>query len=212
MAAETKNLSRFEPSYVGFYAPSVLALLVQHIAITFAALSLVRDRLQGVNELFHVSPVGAAETLIGKFLSYMLLTLALSLILTVLILRLLRVPFYGAVWPFVTMLGLEIGAALGWGFLISAISRRESQAVQLSMILLIASVFFSGFFLNLSGLRTEVLPLSYSLPVTYAIAGFQQIMLAGRLPSYWYFAALAGMAVGLNSVAWLLYRRQFRLT
>jgi len=53
----SQNIARFKPTYVGFYAPAVLALLVQHIAVTFAALSLVRDRTQGTNELFNVSPL-----------------------------------------------------------------------------------------------------------------------------------------------------------
>ncbi|MCZ7572303.1 MAG: ABC transporter permease [Ardenticatenaceae bacterium] len=211
LSSTTENISRFNPTYVGFYAPSVLALLIQHIAITFAALSLVRDRLQGVNELFQVSPVSPAEVLTGKFLSYLLLTLALGLVLTLLILRLLKVPLYGDPLLFVLVLGLEIAAALGWGFLISAVSQRESQAVQLSMIVLLAAVFFSGFFLNLSGLRREVLPISYALPVTYAIASLQQIMLAGRLPVAWHLAALGGLALLLTLLAWLIYRRQFRL-
>lgn len=211
LVAVTENISVFRPTYVGYYAPSVLALLVQHIAVTFAALSLVRDRIQGVNELFHVSPIGPAEALVGKFLSYMLLTLALSLILTLLILHLLDVPMYGNPLLFVVVLVLEIGASLGLGFFISAVSGRESQAVQLSMIALIASVLFSGFFLNLSGLRPEVLPISYSLPVTYGISSFQQIMLAGDAPPLWFYAALAGMAFVFNLAAWAIYRRQFRL-
>lgn len=211
LTSTTENISRFNPTYVGFYAPAVLALLVQHIAITFAALSLVRDRLQGVNELFQVSPVSPGEVLIGKFLSYLLLTLTLGLVLTVLILRLLKVPLYGDPLLFVLVLSLEIAAALGWGFLISAVSQRESQAVQLSMILLLAAVFFSGFFLNLSGLRRQVLPVSYSLPVTYTIASLQQIMLAGRAPVNWHLAALGGLALLLILLTWLLYRHQFRL-
>lgn len=211
LIAVTENISVFRPTYVGYYAPSVLALLVQHIAVTFAALSLVRDRLQGINEFFHVSPIGAAEALVGKFLSYMLLSLALSLILTHLILQLLDVPLYGNPLLFVIILVLEIGASLGLGFFISAVSGRESQAVQLSMIVLIASVLFSGFFLNLSGLRPEVLPISYSLPVTYGISSFQQIMLAGDAPPLWFYAALGGMSLLFNVAAWAVYRRQFRL-
>jgi ABC-2 type transport system permease protein len=206
-----ENISRFQPTYVGFYAPAVLALLIQHIAITFAALSLVRDRVQGTNEFFNVSPLSPGEALIGKFLSYVLMTLAIGLILTLLILKLLNIPLYGNPFQFLLLLILEIGASLGWGFLISAASQRESQAVQLSMILLLSSVFFSGFFLDLASLIRPLRFVSYSMPVTYAIAGFQQIMLAGRSPLEWHVEALAGLTVGLTFVAWLLYRRQFRL-
>jgi ABC-2 type transport system ATP-binding protein len=89
-------------------------------------------------------------------------------------------------------------SALGWGFLISALSQRESQAVQLSMILLLSSVFFSGFFLDLDSLIRPVRFVSYSMPVTYAIAGFQEIMLAGRAPIQWHLFALAGLAGGID--------------
>jgi len=208
----SENVARFKPTYVGFYAPAVLALLVQHIAVTFAALSLVRDRTQGTNEFFNVSPLSPGEALLGKFLSYVLLTLAIGLILTVLILYLLHIPLYGDPRYFVLMLVLEIGASLGWGFLISAAARQDSQAVQLAMILLLSSVFFSGFFLDLDGLVRPLRVISYMMPVTYAIASFQNIMLAGRIPLYWHIWALAGLTLFLTILAWLIYRRQFRLS
>jgi ABC-2 type transport system permease protein len=208
----TENISRFKPTYVGFYAPAVLALLIQHIAVTFAALSLVRDRTQGTNELFNVSPLSPSEALVGKFLSYVLMTLVIGLILTLLILNLLHIPLYGQPWLFLLVLLLEISASLGWGFLISAISQRESQAVQLSMILLLSSVFFSGFFLDLASLAPALHVVSFSMPVTYAIAGFQQIMLAGRTPAVSHLLALAGLSIGLTFLTWLLYRHQFRLS
>jgi ABC-2 type transport system permease protein len=208
----SQNTARFKPTYVGFYAPAVLALLVQHIAVTFAALSLVRDRTQGTNELFNVSPLSPGEALAGKFLAYVLLTLAIGLILTILILYLLHIPLYGDPWYFLLLLALEISASLAWGFLISAVSRQDSQAVQLAMILLLSSVFFSGFFLDLDGLVRPLRVISYVMPVTYAIAGFQNVMLAGRLPLLWHIWALAGLTVVLSFLAWLFYRHQFRLS
>ncbi len=207
----TENISLFEPTYVGYYAPAVLALLIQHVAVTFAALSLVRDRLQGTTELFRVSPLGPGQALLGKFLSYLLLTLAIGLLLALLMINGLGIPLFGDPWQFVLLLVLVVGASLAWGFFISSISPRESQAVQWAMILLLASVFFSGFFLDLAGLVPGLQAVSYSLPVTYGVAGFQRIMLAARPPEQWHLLALAGLTVVLMLLAWLIYRRQFRL-
>jgi len=207
----TENVSRFMPTYVGFYAPGVLALLIQHIAVTFAALSLVRDQLQGTIELFRVSPLGPFQALFGKFLSYLLLTLAIALILALLLIFGLGVPQYGDPWQFLLLIVLEICASLAWGFFISSISPRESQAVQWAMILLLTSVFFSGFFLDLAGLIPSLQAISYSLPVTYGIAGLQQIMLAAAVPEQWHYLALGGITLILMLLAWLIYRRQFRV-
>src|SRR5687767_4892917 len=55
-----------------FFAPAVIVLLLQHLSITFASLSIVRERRSGIIELFRVAPISAFETLIGKFLSYLL--------------------------------------------------------------------------------------------------------------------------------------------
>lgn len=211
LTSTTTNVSRFDPTYVGFYAPAVLALLIQHITVTFASLSLVRERVQGTIELFQVSPLSAAEVLTGKGLGYLLLTMALGLVLMLLLRYLLGVPIHGNPLDFVAVMVLEIVAALGWGFLISTLAQRESQAVQFSMLLLLASVFFSGFFLNISGIRPEVRPVSYALPVTYAIRQFQQIMLAGVPPARTDLLALAGMAAILLVASWFLYRRQTRM-
>lgn len=207
----TENLARFQVDYMRFYAPAVLALLLQHIAVTFAALSLVRDRLLGINELFQATPLHAGEALLGKFLSYMLITLGIVGLLTIAIVFLLRVPMVGEPWAFVLIAVLEIAVSLGWGFLISAVSKQESQAVQLTMIMLLTSVFFSGFFLPLPGLLAPVRVISYALPVTYAIIAFQEIMLAGALPPLWSFPALGGLAIVFMLAAWYLYRHHFRL-
>lgn len=206
----SENISLFEPNYVGFYAPAVLALLAQHIALTFAALSLVRERTQGSIEIFQVSPVRPMEVLIGKTLGYTLLTFALTLLLTVLLIYVLGVPLYGSAWQFLGILLLEILASIAWGLLLSALSGRESQAVQYSMLLLLASVFFSGFFLNLSGLIPEVRWVSTLLPVTYAIRNLQTIMLTGGPADVTDVLALGGMTILLIFVSWVLFRRQSR--
>ena len=48
-------------------------LLLQHIAVSLASLSMVRDRLLGAMELYRVAPVRPLEIILGKSLSYGLL-------------------------------------------------------------------------------------------------------------------------------------------
>ncbi len=67
--SDTKSLARVQPSLSDFFAPAVLALLLQHLAVTFAALSIVRERNVGTMELFRVSPLSAAEALLANTLA-----------------------------------------------------------------------------------------------------------------------------------------------
>lgn len=200
------NGAAYEP--VKFYAPSVLAMLIQHIAVTLGSLSLVRERLLGATEVFQVAPVSMRHLLIGKYLGYTLFIFAIAAALAGLMLA-LGVPFLGSPLDFVGLTLLVTLAALGIGFLISALSRSESQAVQLSMLVLLLSVFFSGFFLPLQSFWAPVRVLGYTLPLTHGIDGLLDVMLRGVQPSLFTWAGLGGIATVTFLAALLLERRLF---
>ncbi|HZG96273.1 MAG TPA: ABC transporter permease, partial [Mycobacteriales bacterium] len=56
-----------------WYAPAAIVLMLQQFGVAFGALSFVRERQLGIVEVFRVAPVGATETLIGKYLAYLLI-------------------------------------------------------------------------------------------------------------------------------------------
>ena len=58
-----------------------IALLLQHLAVTFAALSLVRDRELGLFELLRVGPLSSVEILVGKTIAYLLVGLVVGAVL-----------------------------------------------------------------------------------------------------------------------------------
>lgn len=208
--SESQNVSPITPDFVEFYAPAVIALLIQHIAVTLTALTLVRERLLGSVELFRVTPTGAGEIAVGKYLAYFFLTLLIGAALSAAMHWGLGVHILGGYQAFVFAAILLILASLSFGFFISAISNSESQAVQFSMLVLLASVFFSGFFLPLDSLVPYVRVVSYALPVTYGINALQSVMLRGEQPPYWVYGALVAMASVLFLLSSQLFRRQFR--
>lgn len=202
--------TNYKPTYITFYAPGVVALLLQHMAVTLASLSLVRENLLGSVELFRVAPVGSMQIIVGKYLGYTLFAGIIAALLTLGLYYGLGVPFVGnPIWYGVVVL-LLVWASLGVGFLISALSRSESQAVQLSMIALLGSVFFSGFFLPLANFTKYVRGVSYLLPVTHGVQGFQDVMLRGFLPSDLTLAWLGGIAAVCFVLAWELWRRNLK--
>lgn len=190
-----------------FFAPAVIALLLQHLAVTFAALSIVHERQDGTLELFRVSPISAAETLFGKYLSYLLFAGLLASILTLAVVYGLGVPMLGDWLSYSLSLTALIFTALGIGFVISLIARTDSEAVQYAMIVLLTSVFFSGAFLRLETLWRPIQLVSWSMPATYGILLLQNIMLRGFLPNANLLLGLTGFGLGLFLLAWLLLRR-----
>jgi ABC-2 type transport system permease protein len=205
--SEVQTISGLQIDLADYFVPAAIALLTQHLAVTFAALSIVREVREGAMELFRVSPLSAFETLIGKYLSYFVFESLLVTILTLLILFGLRVPLVGGWQNYVLVIATLIFTSLGLGFVLSLLAKTTSQAVQYAMIVLLASIFFTGFFLSLNYLWAPVRVVSWMLPATYAIDMLQNIMLRGNFVPGALLWSLLAMGVGFFIVAWLLLRR-----
>lgn len=208
--AETENLAPTEPDVLSFFGPAVFALVIQHLAVTLTALSLVRERLSGQMDRFRVAPVSSIELLTGKYIAYAALSLATTAIVGVLLVGVLGVPLLGGWQIFVGIVLLLTFASLGVGLLISLVADSEHQAVQLSMLVLLASVFFSGFVLPVSDFASWTQYLAYLLPVTHGIATLQQLMLRGVVIDTWMLAALAAIGIVLFAGSLFRLRRVLR--
>ena len=205
--AEETNVAPTAPATIAFFGPAVFALVLQHLAITLTALSLVRERLTGQMDRYRVSPLNSAELLIGKYVAYAFFSLVVSALVGGAMVAWLGVPNLGG-WPILAGIVLLLTfASLGLGILISLIADSERQAVQLSMLVLLASVFFSGFVLPVEDFIPAVRPVAYALPVTHGIATLQEAMLRGEVSSVWMLGALAGIGILLYVIALLRLRR-----
>ena len=205
--AEVRNIAPTQPQVLAYFGPAVLALILQHLAVTLVALALVRERTSGVIELFRVAPVNAWEVIAGKVLAYLLIGGAIAVVTVGLLVGAFKVPMLGDPVVLAAAIGLVLLASLGIGLLIAVVSDSERQAVQLSLLLLLASVFFSGFVLAISEFSEPVRVVAYTLPVTHGIQLMQDIMLRGGTTQTWQFAALVAIAVVTLVVSWFGLRR-----
>jgi ABC-2 type transport system permease protein len=210
--SETRPLGEGNPSLTDYFAPSVVVVLLQHLAVTIAALSIVKERRQGVMEVFRVSPLAAFELLLGKYLSFFIFAGVVALALTALVVFVLGVPIEGEVGLYVATLAGLVFASLGLGFLISLVSQTDSQAVQYTMIALLVSVFFSGFLVVLTAIIMPVRLVSWLVPATYGITLLQDVMLRGTFPRAELLAVLLAGGMGLFLLDWWLLRREMRVS
>ena len=207
MRADLRNWAPISPTVVAYFAPAVLALVLQHMAVTLTALSLVRERLSGVFDVFRVAPVRSFEILAGKYLAYAFFNLAIATAVSLLMVFGLGVPLLGEPRFFALVVGLLTFASLGLGLLISTLADSELQAVQLSMLVLLASVFFSGFVLPLEEFQPFARAFAYALPVTHGIQLMQDIMLRGGTYNTWELWALGVIGTVLFLATGLTLRR-----
>lgn len=207
--AEISNVAPSKPTIVQFFGTAVLALILQHMAATLIALSVVRERTTGLFELFRVSPITTAELVIGKLLAFGIFSSAIATATLLLLVGVFGVPLLGDPALLAGIVGLLVLASLGVGLLIAAVSDSERQAVQLSLLLLLASIFFSGFVLGIDEFSEPVRSLTAILPVTHGIQLIGDVMLRGEVDAT-HLGALAVLAVAFIGVSWLLLRQRLR--
>jgi len=205
--AELVNVAPSTPNVIAYFGPAVLALILQHLAVTLVALSLVRERTSGVIELFRISPISPWEVLAGKVLAFGVLGGAIASTTVTLLTLGFGIPILGDPGLLAGVIGLLLLASLGLGLVIAVVSDSERQVVQLSLLVLLASVFFSGFVLAIEEFSEPVRALAYLLPVTHGIQLIQDVMLRGTIDAQWQLGALGAIAAVTLVLAWLLLRR-----
>lgn len=205
------NLVPSEVSAVNFAAPVVVALLVQHVAVTLVALSVIRERTRGTVELFAVAPIRPSEIVLGKALSFSAMLAVLTVLLVLLTVLVLGVPLLGSLLLMALILALLAVVSLAIGFIIAALSSNEPQTVQLAMLTLLLAVFFGGLFVPVESLEMPVRAVSWIVPVTHAGAALRAVMLRGGsipLEAIWSLLLMAAVFIPL---AYLLTRRSYRV-
>lgn len=209
--SDTENLQRERVAISDFFAPAAIALLLQHMVLTFAAMSLVSDRARGVFELFQVGPIGAGRVLLGKFAAFTLVGAGVAALLIAGMRFGLGVPFRGdVVWVLLGTFALLL-SSIGLGTLISLISRSDTQAVQYALLALLAGLFFGGFFLDLDAYRYPAKALSWLMPVTYGTRIFRDVMLRGQEAAAIDFVGLGAITVAFVGLSWWLLHRRLRI-
>jgi ABC-2 type transport system permease protein len=209
-SVKTESVTGIELELTDFFTPAVIVLLLQHLFVTFAAMSIVQERRAGTMELFKTSPISSSEILLGKTLSFFSFGLVIAATITLLVVFVLGTPMLGSWMDYAIVVIVLLLTSLAVGFFISLISENDTQAVQFSMLLLLASIFFSGFFLDLRLMWEPMKAFSYILPATYGIQLMHNVMLRGLPLPTTVIGGLALIGLILFITDWLFLRRMMQ--
>jgi ABC-2 type transport system permease protein len=193
-----------------FFLPGVIGIVLQ-IATTFAtAMSLVRERERGTLEQLLVSPLSRWGLMLGKVVPYLVIGMVMAGILFLLMRWVFGVPIAGSVPALMLGTLFYVFCLLSLGLLISTRAENQMQALQMSMMFILPSVFFSGFIFPRETMPWIFYALSTAIPATYYIELERALILRGaELADFWFhLAMLAGMGVALFGLCALRFKRK----
>src|SRR5256886_8851332 len=169
-----------------FFVPGVIGVVLQ-IATTFAtAMSLVRERERGTLEQLMVSPLSRWGLMLGKLTPYLCIGMLMAAGLFAVMRYLFQVPIAGDVAGLMLATFLYVFALLSLGLLISTKAQNQIQALQMTMIFILPSVFFSGFIFPRETMPWIFYAIGSCLPATYYIELERAVVLRGAtLGDFW---------------------------
>ena len=183
---DATQLDTLAPVVVGFFAYFFVFILT--------GISFLRERIGGTLERLLATPVSRSEIVVGYSIGFgIFATLQVAIVLAFVLGR-LSIPAIGPIPEFAIGLGVKTAGnpliayllvlvlglgAVSLGIFLSTFARTELQILQFIPIVIVPQGLLGGFFWPIDQLPNLLQPVARILPVTYAIDGLRQVMIAG---------------------------------
>ena len=192
-----------------FIVPGLIGALLMQTTITAMAVSVVREREKGTLEALIVSPIRRWELLLGKIIPNLVVAYG-QMTMTLLVAHyVFDVPIRGSLPLLYVLAAAFMLGTLGIGIFLSAVSRTVPQAMQLTFLTFLPSIYLSGLLFPIEGMPTVAQYLSATIPLTYFLRIVRGIVLKGVGFSYLWPSLLPLLVFGviIFSLAVLKFRK-----
>ncbi len=165
--------------FIDFFAPGVMGLAAMMVTFMLSILSFVHERSAATLDRLLGTPVTEGEIVAGYALAFGLIGLAQSAVILTAAVLAFDIQIAGNALLVLLLIFLLGVGNQGLAFLLSSIAKNEFQAVQLMPLILFPSILLAGVFWPLEAVPGFLQPVSYFLPLTYAVAGCRSVMIRG---------------------------------
>jgi ABC-2 type transport system permease protein len=187
---------------------AMLGMIVFQVVLVVAAQSFARERELGTLEQLRVTPLRRLDLMMGKAIPTLVIGLVDFLMMLGIVIIWFDIPLRGSL-PLLCLLTVPfVLAQIGWGTLISLVSRTQQQAMLLVFALAMLEVAFSGFLVPAGDMPGVMQAVSYMSSVQHYLVILRGVMLRGAgLSLIWVPGLiLAGIAFLTMATAWLRLR------
>lgn len=192
-----------------FFIPGVIGTLTLIQVVSLTAFAIVRERELGTLEQIMVSPITPLEFILGKTVPFFIIGCGDVALITVLGVLWFNIPFVGS--PLVLLLGavLFLLAAIGFGLLLSTVSKTQQQAFALTFFLVNPLFILSGFAFPIAAMPRIMQWCTLINPLRYFLIVIRAVFLKGvGVDVLWpQLAALALLGAAMLGVSILRFRK-----
>ncbi|MBI1731980.1 MAG: ABC transporter permease [Gammaproteobacteria bacterium] len=191
-----------------FFLPGMIAILLVFVTTMLTAFSVVREKERGTLEQLIVTPVRPLALMLGKITPYFVLGLSEMCALLLFMNFVFQVPIHGNAPLLILLSTCYLFVNLTIGILISTKAASQAEAIQLAMMIILPSVFLSGYIFPRDNMPAIFYGLSFLIPATYMVNISRGVILRGAGAAELWLDALVLLALGV--IVLLLAARRFR--
>jgi ABC-2 type transport system permease protein len=192
-----------------YYVPGVMAQLVLIVTMMLSAMSVVREKEIGTMEQIIVTPIRRWEFILGKTLPFALIGYLNVAMVTTLAVFWFDIPIRGNLLLLGAATGVYLLSTLGFGLLISTVSRSQQQAMMSAFMFTFPAMLLSGFAFPVANMPESIQYLTWLNPLRHYLVIVRGIFLKGvGIDVLWpQIAVLAVLGGSILSIAIYRFRK-----
>jgi ABC-2 type transport system permease protein len=202
----------YNPDLVSAYfmIPGVIGMILFAITSILTATSVVRERERGTIEQLIVTPIRPWELITGKVIPYVLLAFIDTFEVIALGNWVFGVPVRGDLSLITFCSGLLLLSGLGIGLFASTIANTQQEAMLITWMTLLPSIFLSGFFFPLQAMPPVLQWISYIIPLRYYLVIIRALLIKGvGISAIWQETLALGLfGLAIMTAAILRFRKR----
>ena len=165
--------------YIDFLVPAILAMTVMMGAMMSMGESLAGERERGELARLFMTPTSVATVVGGKIISRLVIQTSTALVLIGAAIVLFNITIAGSMLLTILLLILTALCFVGFGIMVSARVSTQEDYVQMVMPFSMPMMFISGVFYPLETMPWIFQKIAYLAPLTYANNALRAVMLQG---------------------------------
>jgi ABC-2 type transport system permease protein len=163
-----------------YIVPGLIAVILMFIATLLPSLAIAREWEMGTMEQLFSTAVRPAEIVLGKMAAYFCVGIVATLISIVIGIVVFKVPFRGSVLVLAISVSAFLCDALFWGLLLSAFTKNQILAMQMSTVSSFLPAFFlSGFVYAIESMPGVVRSITLVIPARHFVTILKGVFLKG---------------------------------
>lgn len=179
-----------------FFLPGLMSALLLNVTTFLTAFAIVREKEKGTLEQLFVTPVKPLGLMFGKILPYLVVGFTELCIILLLLVTVFRVPIHGNPFLLLVLSVPYLFVSLSIGLLVSSRANSQSEALQLSFLTFLPSIFFSGYIFPRDTMPLPFYIFSFFVPASYYINITRGVILRGAGIAYLWKDGLVLLAMG----------------